>query len=305
MSLRRLLLIRWLRAVEKPRIRRAVTPEPLRRALELQARLFFHAPRGTQKNWIKLGNIAALEVVPRNANGPDKILFYIHGGGFTFGSPRTHAAMVAQLASRLGVKAVLPQYGLGPEAPYPAAPDDIYAAWQGLIAKGTAPANIIVGGDSAGGALAFGLVAHLLARKEATPGAVFGFSPLTDLSFSGDSFRNNAGADCVLPAESAAALGEMFLQGKPVDDSRVSPLIGQFQGCPPAWITVGDTEILLDDARRMVARLDEHGVDATLEERHDLPHVWPFFHNILPEARETLDQLADWIRRQPGWASGN
>ncbi|MGB3244764.1 MAG: alpha/beta hydrolase [Sulfitobacter sp.] len=282
---------------------RSRTPVPLRRALETQARLFFHAPRGTRRCWITLGQVKALEVVPRNLGAQGKVLFYIHGGGFTFGSPRTHSAMVAQLAYRLGVRAVLPQYRLAPEAPYPAAPDDVYAAWRGLIETGVNPSNIVVGGDSAGGALAFGLVAHLIKRGEATPGAVFGFSPLTDLTHSGDSFRQNAEADVMLPAEWAKDLAEMFLQGQAGDDPRISPLQGDFRGGPPAWVTVGDTEILRDDGRRMVAHYTAQGGNATLVERHDLPHVWPIFHNILPEARETLDQLATWIRQQPGWAS--
>ena len=64
MSLRRRFLNNWLRAVEKPRMRRAEHPAPLRRALEVQARIFFHAPRGTRKSWITLGPVNALEVLP-------------------------------------------------------------------------------------------------------------------------------------------------------------------------------------------------------------------------------------------------
>ena len=301
MSLRRHMLNAWLRRVEKPRIARAKDPKPLRRALETQARLFFHAPRGTQKSWTMLGNIEALEVVPANLGDSGKVLFYIHGGGFTFGSPRTHAAMVAQLAHRLGLRAVLPYYRLAPEAPYPAAPDDIRAAWDGLTAQGVAASDIIIGGDSAGGALAFGLLSDLCAQGAAMPAAVFAFSPLADLTYSGESFASNAQADAVLPADSASALAELFLRGQPCDDPRVSPLCGQFKDTPPVWITVGDTEILLDDARRLAVLCQQGGADATLIERQDLPHVWPIFHNILPEARETLDQLAAWIRQQPGW----
>lgn len=301
MSWVRPLLNRWLRLVEKPRIRRATHLAPLRRALEVQAKLFFHAPRGTRKNWIKLDHSKALEVRPPRADVTGKVIFYIHGGGFTFGSPRTHAAMAAQLAQRVGARAVLPCYGLAPENPFPAAPDDIRVAWEGLLAGGMTPSDVIVGGDSAGGALAFGLLASLLKEKLPLPAGVFGFSPLSDLTYSGESFRSNAAADVVLPAESAASLAQMFLKGQPCEDPRVSPLTGDFQGACPVWITVGDTEILLDDARRLIARCEAQGVEATYVERHDLPHVWPIFHNILPEARETLDQVAAWIRQQPGW----
>jgi len=301
MSLMRRLLNPWLKAVEKRRMGRA-TPQGLRRALEQQSRLFFRGPRGMQRKWVTIGGIDCLELTCPGAQRA-RVLFYIHGGGFVFGGPATHQAMAASLAQRLGAVAVLPRYRLAPEAPYPAAPDDVRAAWEGLIAGGVNPDDVVLGGDSAGGALAFGLVASLCAEKAALPGAVFGFSPLTDLTHSGDSFRTNAQADVVLPAERAGELAGLFLRGASAQEPRVSPLFGDFHGAPPAWVTVGDTEILLDDARRLVARMTDHAVAAELHVAHDLPHVWPFFHNILPEARATLDRLAIWIKRQQGWAS--
>ncbi len=301
MSFRRRLLNAWLKAVEKPRMTRAKTPEPLRKALEIQSKLFFHAPFGTSQRWITLGGMQALEIEPRKGARKSRVLLYFHGGGFTFGSPRTHSALVSQLASRLGARAIVPKYRLAPEATFPAAPDDALTAWQALLDEGRAPQDIIIGGDSAGGALAFGLLAHLREQDAPVPGAVFGFSPLTDMTHGGDSFRENADKDVVLPAQKADHMGQMFLAGQSPRDPRISPIFGTFKGGPPVWITVGDTEILLDDARRLAQVCERDGVDVTLVERHDLPHVWPFFHNILPEARETLDDLALWIKQQQGW----
>ncbi|MDG1354230.1 MAG: alpha/beta hydrolase [Sulfitobacter sp.] len=274
----------------------------IRRALEVQSRLFFYAPRGTKSRWVDHNRIPCLEIAPRSVQ-PGRVLLYFHGGGFVFGSPDTHSAMVAQLAMCVGARAVMPKYRLAPEAACPAALQDVRAAWDGLIAAGVAPADIVVGGDSAGGALAFGLIAALCAEGAAKPGAVFGFSPLTDMTFSGPSFIENADSDVLLPADRAVALAEMFLQGHPGDDPDVSPLFARFDGSPPAWITVGDTEILLDDARRLAAQMRSEGVQVQLVQEHDLPHVWPLFHNILPEARQTLNALAAWIRQQQGWES--
>lgn len=301
MSLMRRLLNPWLRAVEKRRIRKG-DPHDLRLALERQSRLFFHAPRGTQLKWLKHGEVECLEITGR-AVKPARVLFYIHGGGFVFGSPNTHSAMVANLAQRLGAMAVLPRYRLAPEFPYPAAPEDVRAAWDGLISSGINPSDVVLGGDSAGGALAFGLVADLCAQGAPRPGAVFAFSPVCDLTYSGESFSENAVCDVVLPVESASTLQQMYLRGHAPDDPAVSPLFANFEGAPPAWVTAGDTEILLDDARRLVAHMAGQGVQAELHIEHDLPHVWPIFHNILPEGRATLAALARWIRQQQGWAS--
>ena len=301
MSLRAWILNRWLRMVEKPRIRRTDHPAPLRRAFELQAKLFFHPPRGTTQRWLELGSRATLEVTPKRLEASKKVLFFVHGGGFTFGSPRTHSAMVAQLASRVRARGLLPSYGLAPEQPFPAAPDDVRAAWDGLIGQGVAPNDVIIGGDSAGGALAFGLLAQLCDEKAEMPAGLFGFSPLTDMTHAGPSFTQHAKADVVLVAEKAADMNRMFLGTHSPKDPRISPLFGDFEGAPPVWITVGDTEILLDDARSFAKLCEAQGVSTTLVERQDLPHVWPFFHNVLPEARETLDQLAGWIKQLPGW----
>ncbi|MCX7567793.1 alpha/beta hydrolase [Sulfitobacter sp. F26169L] len=299
MSLARRLLNPWLRRVEKRRLRNG-SPETLRKALEVQARLFFHPPFGTSRHWTSFGNVPCLTLNSRSETA-NRVLFYIHGGGFVFGSPNTHSAMAANLAHRLGARAIMPKYRLAPEAAFPAAPQDVRDAWDGLLASGVDPASVVIGGDSAGGALAFGLVSTLCEESAPLPGAVFGFSPLTDLTYSGESFERNAESDVVLPAERAAELAEMLLQGHAGNTPSVSPLFGTFKDAPPAWITVGDTEILLDDARRLAARLEEYNGTVDLVIEKDLPHVWPIFHNILPEGRKTLDALAFWIRQQQNW----
>jgi acetyl esterase/lipase len=292
-------LNKWLRTIEKPRLRNGA-PAKLRRALEVQSRLFFFAPFGAVKKWRIFGDVKCLEIRTTNS-ATDHVLFYIHGGAFVFGSPNTHSAMVAQLAKKIGARAIVPQYRLAPEAPYPAAPNDVRAAWGALCDSGVSPQNIVVGGDSAGGALAFGLIASLLSEGAPVPGAVFGLSPLADLTFSGESLQSNAEADVVLPAERAVELADLFLQGADKKSLTVSPLHGDFHGAPPAWITVGDTEILLDDARYLDAKLQAHGVETTLVVTDDLPHVWPIFHNMLPEGRQTLSALANWIKQQQNW----
>lgn len=283
---------------------RAVEPDKLRRRLEVQARLLFHAPRRTQMQWHVLEasqrRIDALEVVPENLTG-DGVILYIHGGGFVFGSPKTHAAMVAQIAARLKVRAVLPRYRLAPEAPYPAAPQDVRTAWDALCASGVPAERVILGGDSAGGTLVLGLLAELCAEGAKMPAAVFCLSPLTDMTCSGESFEKNARREAVLPPHRAAEMAGHYLGTHKRNDWRVSPLRASFDGAAPIWLTVGDTEILYDDTRRLAAKLTEQGVDVVVREEHDLPHVWPLFHNILPEARQSLDDLAAWIRQQPGW----
>lgn len=299
MSLLRPVLNAWLRRIQKPHLARVEEPAEIRRAFARNARIFFHAPLGTTRQAVTLGGRPALEVAGRDgADGPR--ILYLHGGAYVFGSPATHAAMLAWLCRELDGRAVLPEYSKAPENRFPAALEDAEAAWQELIARGEDPARMIIGGDSAGGGLALALLGVLLAKGHPLPAGVFAFSPLTDLALTGDSLDRNADADVMLPVQRTHDMVEMYLGDHDPRDPRASPLYADFKGAPPVFLSVGETEILLDDTRRMQWQLAGQAVAVTVEEASDLPHVWPIFHNILPEARTTLRNLADWIRQRSG-----
>lgn len=304
MSWQKSLLNPALRLIEKRHMARAKSPEVLRRSFEMKAKLFFHPPHKIDMDWFDLADTTALRV-SGDALSPERVILYFHGGGHVFGSPSTHSAMLAQLAVRIGCDAVLPTYPLSPEHQFPESLKTIRAVYEGLLNRGFSGADIVIGGDSAGGNLVLALTAQLLADGAELPAAVFAFSPLTDMTYSGASFSTNANADVILPVERAVEMADMYLAGHDPLDPLVSPLFANFKDAPPIWLTVGDTEILLDDTRRLFAALQKQGVDVQMNIERDLPHVWPIFHNILPEARTTLDSLARWINRRAGWANGN
>ena len=289
------LLNPYLRLTEKTHLSCAKAPEKLRRSFDLKSRVFFHAPFGTRMDWQTLGPGRALHIAPQGADEGSRVL-YFHGGGYVFGNPRTHSAMLGTLVQRTGAVAVLPEYPLAPEAPFPAAVDHALAAYYACLAQGMDPSRLVMGGDSAGGGLALALLALLIADGAPLPAGTFAFSPLTDLGFTGGSMVSNAREDVVLPAHRTSDMAAHYLAGHRVDDPRATPLKADFRGAPDVWLTVGDTEILLDDSRRMAARLKAQRVSVTLEVAHNLPHVWPLFHNLLPEARRTLDMLSIWIK---------
>lgn len=298
MSLRARLLNGWLRVTVKRLLARAERPEPLRRQIERSAGLFLRRPPGVTFEDMTLAppetgapHLPAVCITP-DAPREGPMLLYFHGGGYIFGSPRSYRGMIGHLSRRTGLIAVLPRYRLGPEHPFPGAPDDAVAAYRAVMAH---PGGIILGGDSAGGGLALGLLAQITALGLRQPVGTFCFSPLTDMTFSGASFSRNAAADALLPAHRASEMAQMYLQGAAPDDPRASPLFGEFGGAGPVWITVGTTEILLDDSRRMAERLKRQGVDVTCVIEPGLPHVWPLFHGFIPEARQTLAQLGTWI----------
>lgn len=299
MSLRLHLANLVLRLFEKPHLTRA-TPQELRTAFERKARFLFHPPRGTVFYWQHLkrpsGSLHLQWVQP--AKAPHRgVILYFHGGGYVFGSARTHRAMLAKLGSLAGCKACLPDYRLAPEHPFPAALEDAQASYHDLLCQGYQPENIVLGGDSAGGGLALALLHSLLSQGQASPAGIFCFSPLTDLTFSGLSLHSNARSDVVLPLVRARDVGQMYLREHDPSDPHVSPLFGAFTGAPPVFLTVGDREILLDDTRRMAEIFERDGVDIVCDIRRNHPHVWPILGGWLPEARASLRDTATFVRR--------
>ncbi len=296
MSLRLRLLNLFLRWLEKPFLRRVEDPVALRESFERKARVWFRPPRGSRFVDAELGSIPVHWArgpgpgAVRADDGP--VILYLHGGGYVFGSPRTHRAMAARLSALTGWPVCLPDYRLAPEHPFPAALEDALAAYTALAGRGR---GIVIGGDSAGGGLALALMAEVRRRGLAPPLGCFAFSPLTDLTYSGPSLTANADTDVMLPADRAGELAQMYLQGAAADDPRASPLFADFAGAPPVWLTAGDGEILLDDTRRMADRLRAAQVPVVEGIAPGVPHAWPLFQGLVPEADETLEAVAGWI----------
>lgn len=295
MSLRARILNQWLRLTEKPFLARATSQSALRASFEVKAALFFRAPFGVPRQWSGLAGRPALRVGAGTESAP--VILYFHGGGFVFGSPRTVGKMLAHLVKKAGGTAVLPQYPLAPEHPFPAACDHAYAAYLALMDEGVDPARIIIGGDSAGGNLALSLLARILLEDVPHPAGVFALSPVTDLTYSGVSIGENAQSEVILPASRLEEMTEAYVGAHKRDDPRISPLFADFTGAPPVWLAVGDTEILRDDTLRMAECLRAQGVSVDVTVEHDLPHVWPMFHTLIPEAHATLDAVAAWINQ--------
>jgi len=157
-------------------------------------------------------------------------------------------------------------------------------------------------GDSAGGGLSLLTVQLLLARQLPVPRGVIVLSPWTDLSASGESYKRNRHIDVMFRStkEDDGGTVKLMLGANPselsADNPIFSPLFGSFEGFPPMYVTVGTAEILEDDARRVVNKAQETGVDITFEVGLHLMHVYPIFFPYYPEARNTLDNINTWIQ---------
>jgi len=291
----------FLRLVVKRRLRRMTDIREARTELAIASDWIFRAPPFA---WYREGKLAKnldvlwVETRPYSCPAPsEKVILYLHGGGFVAGDPWTYRKFLARLSQLAGIRVCAPNYRKAPEHPFPAAVEDCECAYESLLNLGYQPHNIVVGGDSAGGGLCFSLLGRISDRLPA-PHAIFVFSPIVDLSFSSSSFTQNAEKDPVLPADRTDIVSDSYLVGIEPATPAVSPILYDFASPPPVFIQFSSTEILRDESLRMAEKLHQAGGEVELDEWPDAPHVWVLLDGIVPEAREALSRAACFIRRQ-------
>ncbi len=226
-----------------------------------------------------------------------RVLLYLHGGGYMIGSIASHRALAARIAESAGMRALIIDYRLAPEHPFPAAVEDAIAAYGFLLEQGIAPERIAIGGDSAGGGLT---IAALIALRDAgrpLPGAAIALSPWTDLAGTGESMTTRAEADPMVQRDPLLASAALYLDGADARTPTASPLYADLGGLPPIYIQVGTAETLLDDSTRIAARIRAAGGAVELETFEDLIHVFQALAPHVPESLEAIEKLAAFVKR--------
>lgn len=222
-------------------------------------------------------------------------VLYLHGGGYVIGSPRSHRHLAAAIARAAGVSALLLDYRLAPEHPFPAAVDDAVAAYRWLLDRGLTPERLVIAGDSAGGGLT---VATCVALRDAgvpLPGAGVCISPWVDLTCSSSTYATKAERDPVVRPERVAEMARLYLGERDPKMPLASPLFADLGGLPPLLIHVGSEEVLLDDAVQLAAQARAAGVDAILEVWDEMVHVWHWFLPMLDEAQAAIDRIGAFV----------
>ena len=269
----------------------------------------FPAIEGARNEEVDAGGVPAewTYTGPDGDNGPLATLLYLHGGGYTVGSPSTHRRLVSSLCLAGGVKALSVDYRLAPEHPFPAALDDALAAYRWLTGPAGVPASkVVVAGDSAGGGLAAALLVALRDAGETQPAGGYLISPWTDLAATGESRRSRASVEPMLEVAGEAKSARMYAQSEPLDHPLISPLYANLSGLAPLFVQVGDHEILLDDSTRLADAAEGAGVDVELTVWPEAFHVFQMLVGVIPEADEAVSAAGKWIadRMAAGGAAG-
>ena len=230
----------------------------------------------------------------RPANTTNRTVLYLHGGWFVFGAAQAYRNFVGHIASLADAAVFIPNYRLAPEHPFPAGVEDVRAVYTGLLDRGFH--DVVIMGDSAGGALALELLAWTVHNALGLqPKAAVLISPVTDLSLSGATWETRDAADVLFTKEQVRELIALYL-GDADPAQPFSSLTQDFAGFPPLRIHVGDDEMLLDDSVRLANRAEDAGVDVRLDIWEGMLHGFPVSLGTFDSANRALDEIAAFIR---------
>ncbi|MBM3619214.1 MAG: alpha/beta hydrolase [Alphaproteobacteria bacterium] len=254
----------------------------------------FPLPADIAREEVALGGVPAERLTPQQAR-KDQALIYLHGGGYGTGSPRSHRHLAGDIAKRAGVVALVPEYRLAPENPFPAAVDDALAVYRDVLKQFT-PGRIAIAGDSAGGGLT---IAVLLAARDAglpMPAAAICISPWTDMTASSASYTERAAFDPLVTMEGLVRWRQCYIGDGDRRQPLASPAHADLKGLPPLLIQVGGDEILLDDSRLLADKARAVGIDTVLEVWPQMIHVWHWYFPMLDEGERANAAIAKFMR---------
>ncbi len=224
----------------------------------------------------------------------DALIFYLHGGGYSWGSIRSHLSFVSQIAATVGCKALLVDYRRAPEHPFPAAFDDALAAYRWMCHRDP-ESRVAIVGESAGGGLALSLMLTLK-QSNALPEAGCLLSPWVDLDgrATGNGITEDAAPTPVTRYLRKTA--ERYADGANLQDPRMSPVYGDLSGLPALLIHAGQNEFLARDAVVLADKLRRQGVNLTFDQYTGRVHVLHTFVHLSKRAREYLLKASSFLR---------
>jgi len=226
----------------------------------------------------------------------ERVILYLHGGGYVMGSPAGYRHLTGALSRAAGAALLALDYRLAPEHPFPAAIDDAVDAYHWLLDQGIASSSAAIAGDSGGGGLTMAALLALRDRDLPMPAAACCNSPWVDLTITAGSYTSKAAVDPLVSAGMVAWMAVAYLNGADARTPFASPLFADLGGLPPLLIQVGEDEVLLDDSRRLAERVKEAGGEVTLEVWDGMLHVWHYFYPLLAEGREAIARIGEFIR---------
>lgn len=260
---------------------------PEKRTAEVRQNRFVFAPGLVCIKENAMGGVP-VEWVTHAKNPTDRIVLYLHGGGFVVGSVKTRRMFTSYIANKLGYNVVAPEYRLAPEHPFPAAPQDCFTVYQELLRE-YAPNRIILLGESAGGNLVLSVLLQIKAAGQPMPAAALCIAPCVQFDQNLPSYTQNQETEAMVDNLSEEVF-DTYLRSREsatVRDPLAAPYYGDFTGCPPICLWASEAEVLRDDSVFFYEKLKKADHPCRLYLRGGMIHTWLIIPYI-PEARRDL-----------------
>lgn len=214
------------------------------------------------------GTVNLRIVRPKNSKEKLPVIFYIHGGGWVMGNSETHDMLIRKIAVSSNSMVIFPEYDLSPEAKFPTAINQCYAALKYVCENheefNANPEKVVVAGDSAGGNMA--TVLTMMAKEKGVPKIIYQILlyPVTDADMDTESYKEFKDGP-YLTKKSMEWFWNAYLDDRTQkDDIYVSPLkapLENLQNLPPALVITDENDVLRDEGEMYAKKLQEAGVD--------------------------------------------
>jgi acetyl esterase/lipase len=243
-----------------------------------------------------LDGVPVVTFTPKKNPRKDKLIVFLHGGGYCFGSSlTTHRMGLATMSKITNTICHSIDYRLAPESPYPAALDDALASWR-HITRNNPDTEIILAGDSAGGGLSLALMMYLRDNGEKLPDSAVLFSPWTNLNCDSETYQTKAKADPMFVHHMTKDCARYYVpESIDKNEPYISPAHGDFGGLPRTLIMTGGNEILLDDTRIIGQKATDEDLDIEVDIWPTMFHDWWLFGSFIPETKQCLKKMSEWI----------
>jgi acetyl esterase/lipase len=272
--------------------------EMFRERCEKGAAKFGKLPEGIEVKQQTINGVNAEWLIPIGASS-EKVILYVHGGGYVSGSCSDHRGIISKFALNTGFANLLYEYRLAPEHPFPAAIDDSVMVYQWLLESGYKPENIVIAGESAGGGLALALLLALKEQNIPLPKAAVAISPWTDLTCSSESYRTKNKLSPA-PLNSWYVFGSHYIGSNKADNPLISPLFGDLKGLPPLLINSGVDDELFEDGEKFYQKAKAAGVDVRFRAGIGMVHCYPLLAPMFPEATEAMNEIVGFAKLHLG-----
>lgn len=263
---------------------------------EKGAARFGKTPEGIKLKADMIEGLKAEWHIPKNTDN-DKVILYVHGGGYVSGSCSDHRGIVSKFAKSTGYTTLIFEYRLAPEHPFPAAIDDSLKIYQWLLKSGYKTENIIVAGESAGGGLCLALLLAIRDMKIALPKAAVAISPWTDLTCSSDSYKTKNKVSPA-PINSWTVFSTYYIGNNIAANPLISPLFGDLKGLPAVFINSAVDDELFEDGEKYYKKAKFAGVDIQFRAGHGMIHCYPLLAPMFEEATTAMNEICEFIRQQ-------